>query len=237
MEAKIGGRWDAVFRLSNVCIHASLLPTGKILYWGRRQDPRNTKNAPPTDLDVMHEHKTATFILELGTNGEKVRDMPTVNTPTAFSSPNPSTPPPEVNLFCSGHTFLPDGRLLVVGGHDRDGVGIDQACIFNPGDNNTQGKWEPQKPMGRARWYPTAIKLPDGNVVVTSGSASNFVSDVNPQLWRRGEWKPVKEMPVANLYPRLCIDPSTGSVFMSGPSAESQWLHPPVFDAISTVGV
>jgi galactose oxidase len=75
----------------------------------------------------------------------------------------------DVNLFCSGHTFQPDGKLLVVGGHWKDGWGIDQACIFNPFDG--EGKWIPKQPMGRGRWYPTAIKLPDSNILVVSGSA------------------------------------------------------------------
>ena len=31
-----------LFELSNVAIHAHLLPTGKILYWGRRSKPGDT---------------------------------------------------------------------------------------------------------------------------------------------------------------------------------------------------
>jgi hypothetical protein len=28
-----------------------------------------------------------------------------------------------VNLFCGGHCFLPDGKLLIVGGHELDSKG------------------------------------------------------------------------------------------------------------------
>ena len=39
------------------------------------------------------------------------------------------------NLFCSGHAFLPDGRLLVAGGHLADSHGLNQATIYDSGAN------------------------------------------------------------------------------------------------------
>ena len=33
------GRWDPVFSLPNVAIHTHLLPDGRVLLWGRRDDP------------------------------------------------------------------------------------------------------------------------------------------------------------------------------------------------------
>src|SRR5688572_8890483 len=40
---------------------------------------------------------------------------------TAITS---SIPLPAFNVFCSGHTLLADGRLLIVGGHIDPGVGL-----------------------------------------------------------------------------------------------------------------
>src|SRR5678815_160849 len=40
-------------------------------------------------------------------------------------------PLPTMNLFCAGHSFLADGRLLVTGGHIQDGQGEKKAHIFN----------------------------------------------------------------------------------------------------------
>ena len=36
------GQWEPVFALNNVAIHMSVLPNGKVLYWGRRDDPNGT---------------------------------------------------------------------------------------------------------------------------------------------------------------------------------------------------
>ena len=34
-----------------------------------------------------------------------------------------SVPNKKTDIFCSGHTFLPDGRLLVTGGRGQGGSG------------------------------------------------------------------------------------------------------------------
>ena len=39
---------------------------------------------------------------------------------------------PQINLFCSGHSFLPDGTLLVSGGETEGGDGLDTAFIYDP---------------------------------------------------------------------------------------------------------
>src|SRR5437763_6979654 len=41
-------------------------------------------------------------------------------------------------LFCAGHNFLPDGRLLVAGGHIDDGLGLPNTNLF---DSST-GSWQ-----------------------------------------------------------------------------------------------
>ena len=90
--------------------------------------------------------------------------------------------------------------------------------------------------MGRGRWHPSAIKLPDGNILVISGSKGGK-NDPDPQLWRRDKWELVKDNDKIILYPRLSIDPKdTVAVFISGPIAISQWLQTPVFGSTDTVG-
>jgi len=72
------------------------------------------------------------------------------------------------DLFCSGHTVMPDGRVLVVGGHSSTYVGLTSATIYNP----TTQAWSAAAPMTYARWYPTATGLPDGRVLAMSGATN-----------------------------------------------------------------
>ena len=44
-EPKEIGQWGAVFELPNVPIHTHVLPTGKVLFWGRR-NPRVPRISP-----------------------------------------------------------------------------------------------------------------------------------------------------------------------------------------------
>ena len=78
--------------------------------------------------------------------------------------------PSDVNHFCTGHSALADGRVLVVGGHlgGSNQWGLFDATIFNP---STQ-LWTAASPMSFARWYATATTLPDGRILATSGSGT-----------------------------------------------------------------
>ena len=118
-KAKVG-EWSNTFPLANVAAHASLLPDGqRILYWGRRKDPKSTDPKTMAEAD-----NTDTFILDLTKNS-----LPTNKDSKQTFGPGVLD---KANLFCSGHCWLSDGRLIVFGGHIKDGWGSNQACIFNP---------------------------------------------------------------------------------------------------------
>lgn len=82
-------------------------------------------------------------------------------------------------LFCADVTFLPDGRMIAVGGTDYysepgvDGLpvglaeleGLKASRIFDPKTNS----WSQSGDMEYGRWYPTLVTLANGNIFVASG--------------------------------------------------------------------
>jgi hypothetical protein len=171
------GQWSKSFNLDNVAIHAHLLPTGKVLYWGRRKEFGSPVFA------TLNDHACQTYVWDPATGVS----TPTKNQPVLKDG----TP---VNLFCSGHTFLADGRLMVVGGHLFDSQGVNQSCIYDP----ATGTWTAEALMNNGRWYPSAITLPDGGVLVLSGSfatgplqppPNGNVVNPTPQVWRGTGWE------------------------------------------------
>src|SRR5262245_32650239 len=72
------------------------------------------------------------------------------------------------NLFCAGQAYLGDGRAFVAGGHLAPGVGLVDGNLFDP----VTRAWTPTAAMAFPRWYPTVTTLPDGRMLVVSGSDS-----------------------------------------------------------------
>jgi len=221
-DRRVKGEWSARFNLANVAIHAHLLPTGEVLYWGRREYPCATTFAS------LNEHKCFPFLLDLAT----MQSRPT---------PQPKRADGElINLFCSSHTFLPDGRLFVTGGHCYDSQGIEQSTIYDPFTDT----WSAGPVMEHGRWYPTAITLGDGSVLVCSGQYASpgpvspppppplpqTPTNNTPEIWIDGHqgWTQLTDFRVATkedltLFPRLHLAPD-GRLFMSGTSAASYFF-------------
>jgi galactose oxidase len=203
LDAAVVGRWAPVFSLPNVPIHAHVLPNGKMLFWGRRDRP----------TDTLDEHVCTPQVWDPLTGAVTPTPKPALANGTT------------VNLFCSGHTFLDDGRLLVTGGHLEDGVGVNQACLYDYRTNT----WTATGLMNLGRWYPTAVTLADGTALVSSGSVrvngQTGPNDVQ-QIWNKGTgtWQSIVNFVGLPLFPRMHLAPN-GRVFMSGPLAQTCLLQ------------
>jgi len=127
------------------------------------------------------------------------------------------------NTFCAGHSFLPDGRLLVTGGHITNSVGLPNASTYDPASNS----WLPLPDMNAGRWYPTNTTLANGDILVVSGDVDT-TQGVNqlPQVWQgaTGSWRDLTGAQLAlPLYPYMHLAPD-GRVFASGPSQITRYL-------------
>lgn len=133
--------------------------------------------------------------------------------------------PPHYNVFCSGHSFLADGRLLITGGHVDSHVGEPHATIFNP----FTSEWEHAPDMNDRRWYPTNTTLPNGDVIVLSGeTVDSGATNELPQRFdvASGTWRnlstAMKDLPY---YPRMFVAPN-GKLLYVGPGRTSRYLDP-----------
>jgi len=139
---------------------------------------------------------------------------PTTGEFTAVASP--------ALLFCAGHTFLPDGRLFVAGGHIASDRGIPDITIFSPGAE----EWKPSTPMRRGRWYPTATMLANGSVVIMAGRDEASTEVAEPEVWSSSG---VRLLSGASLvlpyYPRTFLAPD-GRIYYAGEQQRTRFLNP-----------
>ena len=140
------------------------------------------------------------------------------------------------NLFCAGHTQLPDGRTLIAGGHIDSDLGLADTTIFDP-ISKTYFRG-PDMTVGR--WYPTVTQLADGRALVFSGD--NIVQDrpgqphpmedaaVNslPEIYnyKTNTWTDLTSARLTSpLYPFMFLL-SNGKVFDAGPDTVTRTLDP-----------
>lgn len=133
------------------------------------------------------------------------------------------------NIFCSAHSMLPDGRLLVTGGQKYDAFGfngIKALTIFDP----IAQTWTSGQPMFKARWYPTNVSMPDGTTLVLTGLAADGVT-LQRQMERydpaTGQWTllPNSANSLSDLYARMFVLPD-GTVFRAAPNQEGEIFDP-----------
>jgi hypothetical protein len=146
-----------------------------------------------------------------------------------------------VSIYCSGMSFLPDGKVLVVGGTENWGVndpnysefaGLNKALLFDP----VTETWEdlPRPAGSHGRWYPTQTLMPDGRTFVISGFTEEEPGGVlnedheifDPvsktfQLLTTNNQRRVTE-----LYPHMFVMPD-GKLLMAGPDRDDSAIFDP----------
>jgi hypothetical protein len=203
-----------------IAIHAALLPTSKILYFGGDEHDPGRHHLAMVDATRLFD--CTSFA---------------VTTPISSGLSD---------FFCCGHAFLPSGQLLIGGGtqywmnelatpgdpnfHARSGHfrGLADTWRFDPSTETFQrvADMGPQAGEldGGGRWYPTFLTLGDGRVVALAGHPSepdtqhfNYLVEAFQDDGGTGWWESVSTMPnETSLYPRAHLLPD-GRVFFSSP--------------------
>lgn len=134
------------------------------------------------------------------------------------------------DLFCAYEVAMPDGRVLVMGGSNYNGPhgrGIKVTYSFDPGAPG----WVKHADMAFGRWYPTAVVLPDGRVIVLSGRSDTgpVVAEIERFNPATNTWTtlPASANKTLDIYPSLHLM-SNGRVFYTGTRWEggSSWPRP-----------
>jgi hypothetical protein len=138
------------------------------------------------------------------------------------------------DLFCAGHAFLADGRLMVAGGHIADNVGLSKTSFYNAFTNTWSGAPE----MNAGRWYPTVTTLPNGDALVVSGDIDTTVGlNPLPQVYQTATntWRDLTGAQVIQpIYPMMFVAPN-GKVFDAAPTNVTRYLDTSGTGAWTTV--
>lgn len=249
------GRWDVLPLVPPanevvLAVHAALLRTGKVAYFGGSENVQAQHAAGGAAIDNTRLWDPATgTITKLGS-------------------------PANHDLFCCGHAFLPDGRLLAAGGtmqwgggghpvHGGHFAGLRNASLFNPGFGPGTNPWAATAPLLRERgkttggggWYPTLLTLPSGRVLKLTGHPEHGDTRHNNVMLETydgatGAWSdegiaadlPTPSTVDSPLYPRAHVLPD-GEVFfvtpLGGPSggpADRSWRWNPSTKAWTSLG-
>jgi hypothetical protein len=190
----VAGQFSPVYSWPSEAIHAHLLPNGSVLSWD--------------DVTRYGTGTTDTYIVDIPTDGPP-------GAITEYANTNAS-------MFCSGHTFLSDGRLMVIGGKDITNK-------LSSSFDYTTDVWSIGPSMKNGRWYGTLTTMANGEVFASGGrlTASGGFNQI-PEISTGGEASWI-ELSGANTgwagYPRAFLAPN-GDVFIAGIYPNAFYVDP-----------
>ncbi len=131
------------------------------------------------------------------------------------------------DIFCSGTSVLPDGRVFVAGGHLYQGVfgnGVANTTIFDPAANS----WTEGPLMAQPRWYPTTAQLGDGSVMIFGGTTTPKVDATKVNHYEPAgntmHTAPASASKAMITYPRMKL--TTSGLLAWTNLASTQFFHP-----------
>ena len=131
------------------------------------------------------------------------------------------------DIFCSGMSVLPDGRVFIAGGHLYQGVfggGVANTTIFDPAANS----WTEGPLMSQPRWYPTTAQLGDGSVMIFGGLARPTAQATTVDRYQPASdsmhTAPASASKAMLTYPRMKL--TTGGLLAWTNLASTQFFHP-----------
>jgi Kelch motif protein/galactose oxidase-like protein len=113
-------------------------------------------------------------------------------------------------------TLLPNGKVLVTGGHNIPGGVLNQAELYDPNDG-PNGSWSPlTQTMSTARYFHSATLLPGGKVLVAGGwNGTTAFSSAELYDACTGSWTTTGSMGTGRFRPAATLL-SDGRVLVAG---------------------
>ncbi|MCI0588998.1 MAG: DUF1929 domain-containing protein [Planctomycetes bacterium] len=115
------------------------------------------------------------------------------------------------DFFCSGHSFAPNGDLIIAGGTDSGGANCNEIWghraiwRFKAG----AGAWELLGLMAHERWYTTTMGLPNGNILIAGHTEHPTAVDLGLPYDPRNTYEILTTSPGYSLGPEtLVCDPA-----------------------------
>lgn len=206
------GRWEKSFT-SVIVVHASVLPNGKVLHWSPSSGPTPSR---------LWNCVLNNGLCDPDVNSNNLQDIFWATT----------------DLFCSGHSLLPDGRLFAAGGSvfGSGELGTVATTIFEANPQPSPSPMASSGPnMTEGRWYPSTVTLGNGETAILSGihcvpgepqPCKNYQFNLIPDVLDTVGTS-LRKLSTASLFlplfPRLHLG-ADGRVFYAGPNSGSRWL-------------